>query len=534
MLKQRPLVLLLGTTACFFLVPLIVAASVNMTKKPADLRPDLLVIDTPSSPDHKEMPHVLFKHDLHTRAVEGECIKCHDKQDHTFVFKFKRAEDQPGREYMDLYHDNCVACHSEIKDKAEATGPMEAECRVCHNADPQTGSSRVPIDFDRSLHYTHEKARTIKSGIKTEETNCNACHHSANMKAKTTFYEKGKESACLYCHKAEAENGVRSGRSAAHDSCVSCHASMTEKQMDAGPVECAGCHSTEQQKTIKPHTDMPRLDRNQPDQVLLTGWNHLGQNHGENAEGISRYMDAVPFDHKAHEQANQSCVACHHQALTDCVSCHTVTGEEKGGDIKLADAMHNPDAPQSCVGCHNENKTARECAGCHAQMPRKATRDQECATCHSVDLKSESAAALSDADAAADLARDALESRSYEKVAPEDIPETVIIGTIASEYKPSEFPHRKVVEAVFNGVENNTMARAFHQNELTLCIGCHHNSPATLTPPKCVSCHAGLPDTATGKPGLKGAYHGQCITCHQKMEVASVPATDCIKCHEKK
>ncbi|HCY87168.1 MAG TPA: cytochrome C [Desulfobacteraceae bacterium] len=534
MLKQRSLGLLLGTTAFLFLFPFIVAASVSMNEAPTDLRPDILVIDIPSSPDHKDMPKVMFKHDLHTEAVEGQCIKCHDKKDDRFVFKFKRTEDTAENDFMDLYHENCVACHSEMKGKADATGPMEAECRVCHNANPKTGSSWTAINFDRSLHFTHEKAKTIRSGIKNEETNCNACHHSANMKAKTTFYEKGKESACVYCHKETAVDGIRSGRNAAHDSCVACHTTMAENNKDAGPVDCAGCHSLEKQKVIKANTDIPRLDRNQPDQALLTGWETLGQNDEENSKLIAQHMNAVPFDHKAHETANQSCKVCHHETLNKCVSCHTVKGEEKGGYVKLTDAMHKGSASQSCIGCHNEKKAAKECAGCHAQMPQKPTRDQDCASCHAVDVKSESAAVLNDDQAAGTLAKAAMDSRSYTKVNLADIPETVVINTIEAEYKPSELPHRKIVEAIFKKVENNTMATAFHKNDLTMCMGCHHNSPATMTPPKCASCHAKLPDTATGKPGLKGAYHGQCITCHQRMEVTSVLPTDCTKCHEKK
>ncbi len=486
------------------------------------------------------MPPVQFKHDLHTQAVEGECIKCHDNKEGKPVFKFKRTEDVEGQSYMDLYHENCVACHTDMKGKTGDKGPLEAECRTCHNAEPQTGSagtsgsSWVEINFNRSLHYTHEKAKVIKSGIKTEETNCNACHHSANMKAKTTFYEKGKESACVYCHKAETENGLRSSRQASHDSCVACHQVMAEQKVEAGPVDCAGCHAVENQKKIKANTDIPRLDRNQPDQVLLTGWTDLGQNDEENKKRITQSMDAVPFDHKAHEANDLSCKTCHHETLNKCASCHTDKGEEKGGFIKLGRAMHAVNASQSCIGCHNEKQAAKECAGCHAQLPQKATRDQDCAACHSMDVKFQPTAVLNDAKATGNLAKTALSGRAYEKVSLNDVPETVVIKTIEDEYKASNFPHRMVVEAIFKQVENNTMARAFHKNDLTMCAGCHHNSPATLTPPKCASCHDKRPDIATGKPGLKGAYHGQCITCHQKMEVKNVLPTDCTKCHEKK
>lgn len=524
----------MGTAAVLFLFPFIVFASVKMMGDPVEKRPDIITIDIPSSPDHKDMPPVQFKHDLHTRAVDGECIKCHDYKDAEPVFKYKRIEDVQGMDYMDLYHDNCVACHVEMKNASEATGPMEAECRICHNAEPGAESNRAEMVFDRSLHYTHETAKTIKSEIDTEPTNCNACHHSANMKAKTVYYEKGKESACIYCHTPETGEGLRSEKQAAHDSCVACHQTMMEKNMDAGPVECAGCHAAENQAKIKTHTDMPRLDRNQPDQVLMTGWDSLGSDPEKNLKTMQGYMDAVPFNHKAHEEKETSCRVCHHKDLNKCSSCHTDKGEEKGGYIKLSRAMHAGNETRSCIGCHNEKKTAKECAGCHFQIPKTPPKEKDCATCHAMDVKTMPAHVLNDTDATAGLAKTAIDSRRYDNVNLNDIPETVVIDAIADEYMPSNFPHRMVVEAIFKQVENNTLAQAFHKNDLTMCTGCHHNSPATMTPPKCASCHDAKPDLATGKPGLKGAYHGQCITCHQKMEVKSVPATDCIKCHEKK
>jgi hypothetical protein len=229
-------------------------------------------------------------------------------------------------------------------------------------------------------------------------------------------------------------------------------------------------------------------------------------------------------------------VVCHHESLKKCDSCHTDKGEEKGGFINLGQAMHSVDKSQSCLGCHNEQTKAKDCAGCHYQMPKKAFKDNACISCHNVDNKSLPMEMFGDENASGEMARTALEKRDqdYSKVAMDKIPETVEIKTLANEYKASQFPHKMVVKAVFEKAGKNSMAKAFHGDELTLCMGCHHNSPASLTPPKCASCHGKTPDIATGKPGLKGAYHGQCITCHQQMEVKAVLATDCVKCHEKK
>ncbi|MBU0971343.1 MAG: cytochrome c family protein [Proteobacteria bacterium] len=536
MLRQRPFRLLFATTAVLCLFPLIAFTSVKIMEDSGEKRPDILTIDIPSSPDHKDMPAVKFKHDMHTQAVEGQCAKCHEKKEEATLFKFKRTEEIPGRNLMDLYHDNCIACHEETKKTAQATGPMEAECRACHNADFNLESSWKKINFDRSLHFRHESAKEIPSTVQSEETNCNACHHSYNEKTKAIFYQKGEEGACVYCHKETAEDGIRSGRNAAHDSCVACHLKLTEKKIQTGPVDCQGCHEQAAQEKIKVAKEIPRLQRNQPDAALLTGWTILGSDPAENKKTVAQYMDPVAFDHKSHEEKVQTCKACHHETLKKCDSCHTDKGDEKGGYIKLAQAMHSADKPQSCLGCHNELKKAKDCAGCHSQMPDKAFKENACASCHNVDAKETPMELLTDKKAAGNLAQTVRQNQTppYAKVDLDNIPETISIKTIADEYKPSQFPHRMVVQAIFERAGQSSMAKAFHGNELTLCMGCHHNSPATLTPPKCASCHGETPDLDSGKPGLKGAYHGQCITCHQKMEVKSVVPTDCIKCHELK
>ena len=37
-----------------------------------------------------------------------------------------------------------------------------------------------------------------------------------------------------------------------------------------------------------------------------------------------------------------------------------------------------------------------------------------------------------------------------------------------------------------------------------------------------------------GRPGLKAAYHGQCMTCHKEMKLEKPASTNCVACHEKK
>jgi hypothetical protein len=518
---------------------------------PDEKRPDILTIGSGSHKTDRQMPLVQFLHDRHTRAVEGRCIKCHDlTEENKSDFFFKGTEDADLTTRMEIFHDTCIACHAEMKSSG-STGPMEAACRSCHNADQGIGSSWKDLAFNRSLHYRHVSSDAIDPVVLGAEDNCSACHHSYNEASGKIFYEQGKESACIYCHKdapaalpgttpaEDQQNGrqtIRSARQAAHDSCVTCHLTMTEKKAKTGPVECSGCHDAAEQAGIRTIEDVPRLKRNQPDVVLITGWETLGDDDNENAKLIAAHMDPVAFDHRLHETRNATCTVCHHESLDACISCHTAAGNEKGGYIKLADAMHSMDSKESCIGCHTELKQSENCAGCHAQMPEKSINDQACDSCHNVDVKDRPRELLKDKEFTAGLAAAVLQTRAqgFEKVDMDKVPDIVTIGVISKEYKPSRFPHRMVVKAVFEKADKSEMARAFHGQELTLCAGCHHNSPPSMNPPKCGSCHGNTPDIAADKPALMGAYHGQCITCHQEMNVAEVQPTDCIKCHEKK
>lgn len=513
---------------------------------PDEDRPDIVTIGNSSHAADRQMPLVQFLHDRHTRAVEGQCTKCHEQTaENTMKFSFKGIADADITARMEIFHDNCIACHEQMKAEG-STGPMEAACRSCHNAEFPMGSSWKDLAFDRSLHYRHVSSEAIVSTVSGTQDNCSACHHSFDEARGKIFYEQGKESACIYCHKAEpvvlndlSGNGrqtVRSARQAAHDSCVVCHLTLTGKKAKTGPVECSGCHDAAAQAKIQTLEDVPRLTRNQPDIVLITGWESLGDDHDENAKLIAAHMDPVAFDHKRHETQNAACTSCHHESLDACITCHTAAGDKKGGYVKLADAMHRMDSTTSCIGCHDQQKQVKACAGCHAQMPEKAVRDRDCASCHAVDAKTRPQNMLKDRASASGLAASVLETRAaaYEKIPMDRVPDIVTIGVLSKEYHPSRFPHRMVVKAVFEKADKSELARAFHGQELTMCAGCHHNSPPAMNPPKCGSCHGNAPDIAADKPGLMGAYHGQCITCHQEMAVASVLPTDCIKCHEKK
>ena len=237
-------------------------------------RPDIVEIDLPPVPGGEQMPAVQFLHDRHTEALKGEkdCSACHLQKEKTTIFKFKRVKDSLPETDMAIYHDNCIGCHQEKISSGNLAGPVSGDCRSCHNRRATAISSWEPIHFDKSLHYRHESSQSIKPARMTESTNCGACHHQFDQKSKKTVYIKGEEESCRYCHQSVKTEEAQSIRTASHSACINCHQQMIGDSHKAGPVNCEGCHDPAEQKKIQVVEKVPRLKRNQPDQILLARW----------------------------------------------------------------------------------------------------------------------------------------------------------------------------------------------------------------------------------------------------------------------
>jgi hypothetical protein len=243
-------------------------------------------------------------------------------------------------------------------------------------------------------------------------------------------------------------------------------------------------------------------------------------------------MNAVPFDHKAHEGDSDTCRVCHHESLDSCAKkCHTLTGADEGNQIRLEQAMHRMGVDQSCIGCHEIKQKEKECAGCHGLL-KEGPKQMEsfCVVCHMESLE-EIAEGVPNTEAAGLL----LQSRKTVTTTyrDEDIPEKVTIGQLAEKYEPVEFPHRKIIYALMDKMKANKLAQYFHTEEGTICQACHHNSPISKKPPSCVSCHGkAFDEKDLLRPGLSAAYHQQCMGCHKEMSIEKPRSTGCTECHK--
>ncbi len=499
-----------------------------------DFRNDLIFIRLSDGSVTRQMPEVVFLHDKHTEAMPGQdCSKCHVKEKNAFVFKFNRVTDAGYDADKKLYHGKCIACHQEKRDQGIKSGPLTSECRLCHSQTPVYTSSAQPFGMNKSLHYRHEIAETIPSTGSDKNWNCGACHHEYDKDLKKTIYVKGKESTCRYCHKAEKTNDARSFRTVAHEDCLNCHLQLKSEDKKAGPADCSGCHDAVRQSKIEVIKDIPRIRRNQPDAVLLSLWLNEAVKSGKPS---SQFINPVAFDHKSHEAGIDKCYSCHHASMDSCTVCHTRMGTEKSKYIRLDTAMHSTKAMASCIGCHRSRLQDRNCAGCHSQMVSQPFADSNCNKCHTIS-RSALEPITADDKKTGNIAESEINLRAASQplVPEKEIPENVTIDVMKDLYDGATFPHRKIIQTLAARIQDNKLAGYFHGTPQTMCAGCHHHSPASVTPPKCASCHGISPSPEPdGRPGLKGAYHGQCIRCHQEMGIEKPVATDCVACHKAK
>ncbi|MFV0422158.1 sulfate respiration complex hexadecaheme cytochrome HmcA [Oleidesulfovibrio sp.] len=499
---------------------------------------DLIRIEVIKQFGDLELPPASFRHDKHTAALKDkDCATCHKTVDGKMSLKFQRTEDQSADQLKTVYHENCIGCHTEMVNAGQDSGPIESECRSCHVAKPESDSAWIEIGMDKSLHFRHIDAKSIKP-VAGADVNCGTCHHVYDKAAKKTVWEKDKEDSCRACHKSEPVTAdgvtISTFADASHQQCVVCHMDTAKAGADSGPVNCAGCHTAEAQAKIKVVKDVPRLMRGQPDATVIAP---VSNKPVTKKEVTADSTAAVAFNHKVHEQANDTCRVCHHEKIASCTECHTTEGKKEGAFVQLSQAMHAKQADASCVGCHNQQKAKVVCAGCHTFVPN-TTPDSSCASCHNVpaELAPEGAEALSkEQRASVGLLVASSRQRTEGTYDLKDIPERVSIDAMVNEYEAVDFPHRKIIETMVAGIKGDKLAASFHTDPGTFCQGCHHNSPVSKTPPACATCHGKPFEISQGdRPGLKAAYHQQCMNCHTAMRIEKPANTACNECHKKR
>ncbi len=93
------------------------------------------------------------------------------------------------------------------------------------------------------------------------------------------------------------------------------------------------------------------------------------------------------------------------------------------------------------------------------------------------------------------------------------VPDSMLLDALAKDYEPVPFSHK---------------AHADMASMALGCATCHHHSEPGAPPPACITCHdPAVAGTDPRMPGLKGAYHQQCLNCHREWMDGSA----CTVCH---
>jgi hypothetical protein len=139
----------------------------------------------------------------------------------------------------------------------------------------------------------------------------------------------------------------------------------------------------------------------------------------------------------------------------------------------------------------------------HAVAPQAKENAAECAQCHTCKTPDQKNPCLTLCPRPRATSQDILEA-----------PETVLLYELEDEYQPVTFNHRVHAKMSSMGGE---------------CSDCHHFGEGGRIE-SCKQCHSVSASEDMRQPGLKGAYHRQCMKCHEQWS----GETNCEVCHAKK
>lgn len=493
---------------------------------------------------------VMFWHDKHAVAMRTEgCETCHPKKGNQIEFSFPKIRNESSRKaLMASYHDACIKCHAQRSDTKKAAGPVT--CGECHS-DKKAAHVKeylpvVPADDGKLLDPYHQKctachlqpARSAKNSpeldwktfhvvaqqrleqempeivydysihdkhLQALAKKCELCHYISPALAAQLKSEEKTPTSQDWLREEEPGRSLKK-KEEAHLRCINCHLERTAEKKTHGPVDCRDCH-VDRLRTAAELAKITPPDYDKKERILI------------NAEKASR--PAVPFDHKSHIAASRSCDDCHHDTLEACSKCHTLKGTKEGKFITLAEAYHKTGSKWSCLGCHAQEQAKPDCAGCHS-LRQAGLAETDCDACHSGKLES--------LDRISKLPDPAT-------LFPTNLTDEFSIAILEKEYEPTKIKHKAIAQKLTEISNNSKLASFFHQEETTICSGCHHlgSVEKQKNVPACNACHTSQNIPSGNTPTLLGAYHQACLGCHQKMRYPEKQMPQaCTGCHKEK
>lgn len=224
-----------------------------------------------------------------------------------------------------------------------------------------------PLLTDAAFFETVLMPGKLSQGHQSIETDCDLCHER--------FRKKGQAEKCLACHDhADVANDIAQQRGF--------HGRLKKR----GPVLCESCH-TEHKGRDADITGLNPLSFDHSTTDFVLRGNHVGRECKACHEAEKKYREA-PVEcigcHKS-DDAHQGKLG------EDCAECHgekawRVTDFDHGKTKFALNGKHRETACLLCHPAHHYKKTPTQCMDCHRHNDvHGAAYGKKCAECHGFD-----------------------------------------------------------------------------------------------------------------------------------------------------
>lgn len=353
-------------------------------------------------------------------SLSTDCTGCHNKT-------VNPAMD------MTVAHDNFHTVNVAVYQDS-------AQCLSCHKADTVVASAYTTYSSVNNLLAVHQKkpsytkvancdachgtaARTeVKQAIAANNTNCTACHLSADHKHQVASYEAAPDVNCVKCHSTgtdPADATVKTTElSAVHSkygkTCATCHISPFQGNVIAGDgsidmmkggstaIYCSTCHNgdvangyaaTRETKHAPEHKAVIGEDVNCSSchdgttvkstitAVVYNGENaftgiHAGTYAGAKATGCNTCHDNANFDSVISPKVGKANTGAN---AYNCAECHDGVNAGTHNKQHTVKGYLNGSTDTACASCHSNGDVVAVHSG-----TTNAGKVLNCNTCHSV------------------------------------------------------------------------------------------------------------------------------------------------------
>ncbi len=476
----------------------------------------------------------------------------------------------------------CVSCHLNDYQKAASVNHRAANfptaCETCHGMDRWQGARFDHLQFAHfSLTGAHAQVACnschVGGRFQGTPTDCFSCHVNDFTAAQAPNHVTSAfPHDCTVCHTTATWQGASFDHNTltpfaltgAHTSvqCAQCHVAG---RFAGTPMDCAGCHLTDYQKTTNPNHAKSAFPTDCETCHTTATWQGAKFDHTLSKFPLTGAHMTVACEqchvNNVFTGTTQQCSGCHltdFQKATnpnhvsagfpqDCTLCHTTSawqGAKFDHNTATKFLLTGAHTSVQCAQCHVNNVfagTASQCVGCHltdfqkTTAPNHATSgfSQDCASCHTTAKwqgatfdHSTTGFALAGAHATVQCAQchvsgrfagtpqqcsgchmSDFQSASNPNHTAAGFPQDCAVCHNTVQWIGAKFDHSTATKFPLTGAHASV-----------LCAQCHTTPAFASTPMDCAGCHLADFKKAVNPNHTAAGFPTDCAQCHQTVQ----------------